>query len=85
MIASESFQDFPGRLSSDAFLKRFGPDALPAGPELAALMGRIQFLIHGYENDPAELYGIPEVRKFYQHFHRVWPSDFSSAACGRRR
>ena len=39
-------------------------------------MGRIQFLIHGYENDPAELYGIPDVRKFYQHFHRVWPYWF---------
>ena len=58
------------------FLKRFGPDALPEGPELAALMGRFQFLVHGYEDDPAELYGIPDVRTFYQHFHRVWPYWF---------
>ena len=58
------------------FIKRFGPDALPEGPELAALMGRFQFLVHGYEDDPAELYGIPDVRKFYQHFHRVWPYWF---------
>ena len=39
-------------------------------------MGRFQFLVHGYEDDPAELYGIPDVRKFYQHFHRVWPYWF---------
>jgi hypothetical protein len=58
------------------FLKRFGPDALPTGPELAAMMGRFQFLVHGYDDDPAELYGIPDVRKFYQHFHRVWPYWF---------
>lgn len=39
-------------------------------------MGRFQFLVQGYENDPAELYGIPDVRKFYQHFHRVWSCWF---------
>jgi hypothetical protein len=39
-------------------------------------MGRFQFLVHGYEDDPAGLYGIPDVRKFYQHFHRVWPYWF---------
>jgi hypothetical protein len=39
-------------------------------------MGRFQFLVHGYDEAPAELYGIPNVRKFYQHFHRVWPYCF---------
>ena len=58
------------------FLKRFGPDALPEGAELAALMGSFRFLVHGYDDDPAEVYGIPDVRKFYQHFHRVWPYWF---------
>ncbi len=58
------------------FLKRFGPAALPAGPALAALMGRFSFLIEGYDNDPQELYAIPAVRKFYQHFHQVWPYWF---------
>jgi hypothetical protein len=27
-------------------------------------------------DDPQELYSIPEVRKFYQHLHRVWPYWF---------
>ena len=58
------------------FLKLYGLESLPEGPELAALMGRFQFLVHGYDDDPAELYGIPEVRKFYQRFYRVWPYWF---------
>ena len=58
------------------FLKTFGPAALPEGPELAAMMGKFQFLVEGWDDDPQELYAIPEVRKFYQHFHRVWPYWF---------
>ncbi len=58
------------------FLKQFGRDALPHGPELAGLMGKFQFLVHGYDHDPQEIWAIPEVRKFYQHFHRVWPYWF---------
>ncbi len=27
-------------------------------------------------DDPNELYAIPEIRKFYQHFHNVWPYWF---------
>ena len=54
------------------FLKRFGPDALPEGPELAALMGRFQFLVHGYEDDPAELYGvIPRDKRKPYDVHEV--------------
>ena len=58
------------------FLKTFGRAALPHGPELAAMMGKFQFLVEGWDDDPQELYAIPEVRKFYQHFHRVWPYWF---------
>ena len=58
------------------FLKTFGPGALPEGPELAAMMGKFQFLVEGWNDDPQELYSIPEVRKFYQHFYRVWPYWF---------
>jgi hypothetical protein len=58
------------------FLKSFGTDALPDGPELAKLMGKFQFLIEGWDDDPAELHSIPEVRKFYQYLHRVWPYWF---------
>ena len=58
------------------FLKRFGPEALPEGPELAAMMGAFQFAVDGWNDDPQEIYAIPEIRKFYQHFHNVWPYWF---------
>jgi hypothetical protein len=58
------------------FLETFGPDALPDGPELAAMMGKFQFLVEDWDDDRRELYSIPEVRKCYQHFHRVWPYWF---------
>ncbi len=58
------------------FLKTFGLAALPEGPELAAMMGTFQFVVDGWNDDPNELYAIPEIRKFYQHFHEVWPYWF---------
>jgi hypothetical protein len=58
------------------FLKRFGPDALPEGPELAAMMGSFQFMVDGWNDSPEEIYAIPDIRKFYQHFHNVWPYWF---------
>ena len=58
------------------FLKTFGPSALPEGPALAAMMGSFQFLVDGWNDDPNELYAIPEIRKFYQHFHEAWPYWF---------
>ena len=58
------------------FLKQLGPPALPSGPALAAMMGRFHFLVDGWNDDPQELYSIPEVRRFYQHFHKVWPYWF---------
>ena len=64
------------------FLKRFGSDALPQGPELSALMGRFQFLVHGYEDDPAGLYGIPDVGNSNSTFTASCPADSSSVTCG---
>ncbi|TAE92042.1 MAG: hypothetical protein EAZ81_04095 [Verrucomicrobia bacterium] len=58
------------------FLKKFGPAALPTGPALADMMGTFQFLVDGWNDDPNELYAIPEIRRFYQHFHEVWPYWF---------
>ncbi len=58
------------------FLKNFGPEALPEGPALAKMMGTFQFFVDGWNDDPNELYAIPEIRKFYQHFHSVWPYWF---------
>jgi len=58
------------------FLKRFGTTALPEGTELAAMMGTFAFLVDGWNDDPNEHYVIPEIRKFYQHFHKVCPYWF---------
>ena len=58
------------------FLKQFGSAALPDGPELAAMMGTFQFLVDGWNDDPQELYAIPEIRKFYQQFYSAWPNWF---------
>ena len=40
------------------------------------MIGKFQFLVEGWDDGPQELYSIPEVRKFYQRFHRVWPCCF---------
>ena len=58
------------------FLKTYGADSLPQGPELAAMMGSFQFLVEGWHGSPEEIYAIPEIRKFYQHLHQVWPYWF---------
>lgn len=52
------------------FLKHFGP--LGEGQWLP-FIGRILFTVHGYEDDPRELFEIPEVRKFYAELNRIWP------------
>jgi hypothetical protein len=57
-------------------LEQFGPAALPEGPELATMMNKFQFVVDGWNDDPNELYAIPEIRKFYQHFQNVWPYWF---------
>ena len=58
------------------FLKTYGPAALPVGPELAAMMGKFHFVVDGWNDDTQEIYAIPEIRKFYKYFHRVWPYWF---------
>ena len=58
------------------FLKTFGPEVLPKGTALAAMMGTFQFAVDGWNDDPQEIYAIPEIRKFYEHFHKVWPYWF---------
>ena len=55
------------------FLRRFGVRALPKDAELGALMGRFNFMIHGYDDDPREIYAIEEVRAFYGKLRTEWP------------
>jgi len=71
---------FPKRevkaLDMRPFLRRFSKDVLPKGPELARLMGRFHFIVHGYDDDPHEVYAIEAIRTFYQTLLRKWPYWF---------
>lgn len=63
-------------LEMGPFLRRFGKDILPEGSELASLMGRFNFIVHGYDDDPHEVYAIESIRTFYQTLRRNWPHWF---------
>lgn len=58
------------------FLKQFGVDNLPRGRELARMMNSFEFVIDGYNDNPQEIYMIPEVREFFKNLHRDWPYWF---------
>lgn len=58
------------------FLRRFGPSALPKDAELAALMGSFNLIVHGYDDDPHEVFAIEEVRAFYRKLWEAWPYWF---------
>ena len=55
------------------FLKHFGRYRLPVGRQLGAMMNHLALFIEGYDDDPREIYAIPEVRKFYQQLWQRWP------------
>ena len=40
---------------------------------LRSLQSKIGILIDGYNDDPRELFQIPEVRSFFQELHEFWP------------
>jgi hypothetical protein len=55
------------------FLKRFGRYRLPVGRQLGGMMGEMVLFVEGYDEDPREIYAIPEVRAFYQNLWQRWP------------
>jgi hypothetical protein len=55
------------------FLEQFHLDRWPPGQALAQLEGRLNLFINGYDDDPRQLYEIPEVRRFYYSLFDVWP------------
>lgn len=55
------------------FLNNFASEKLPYGRVLHQMMGKFLFAVTGYDDDPRELNGIPEARRFYADFHRAWP------------
>jgi len=60
-------------LNFSDFLTQCSPGTFPVGRELAARMDTLICTIDGYETHPDELHSIPEVRRFYSAFRRVWP------------
>jgi hypothetical protein len=55
------------------FLSLYGRDRVPSGPCLAALQGAVTLVVGGYDDDPRELWEIPEVRRFFQALLKAWP------------
>ncbi len=55
------------------FLSRFGKFRVPVGKQLQGMMNSLALMIEGYDDDPREIYAIPEVRTFYQQLWQRWP------------
>ena len=55
------------------FLSRFGKFRVPVGKQLQGMMNSLALMIQGYDDDPREIYAIPEVRTFYQQLWQRWP------------
>jgi len=55
------------------FLSRFGKFRVPVGKQLKGMMNSLALMIEGYDDDPREIYAIPEVRTFYQQLWQRWP------------
>ena len=55
------------------FLELYGPENLPSGAALGAMMNTLVLAVDGYDDDPREIYLIPEVRQFFADFQRAWP------------
>jgi len=59
------------RCDPSRFFSAFGVATPPV--ELLRLRGKILFTVEGYDEDPAEIYEIEAVRKYYATVHRKWP------------
>ena len=55
------------------FLSRFGKFRVPVGKQLQGMMNSLALMIEGYDDDPREIYAIPEVRAFYQQLWQRGP------------
>ena len=55
------------------FLTNWGPAGLPKETPLLHYLDGFDFAVAGYDQDPRELFVIPEVRAFYQEFKEKWP------------
>jgi hypothetical protein len=58
------------------FLETFGLEHLPTGAALRPFFNSFAFMADGFDEDPREIYEIPEVRAFYWSFRQAWPFWF---------
>lgn len=56
------------------FYLRYRTAELPVGKELHGLLGTFVFSVDGWDDDPREVYHVPEIRRFFQEHHRMWPN-----------
>src|ERR1022692_3259664 len=73
IIAYQFSRDRVEAGDANDFLSRFGKPHLPAGKQLEVMMNSVALVIEGYDDDPREIYAIPEIRKFYQQLWERWP------------
>lgn len=59
-------------LDYEPFLKLLKLENLPKGRELAKCMGRNTFTIDGYDDDPREIWQIPEIREYFSGIEKIW-------------
>jgi hypothetical protein len=62
------------------FLSRFGKFRVPVGKQLQGMMNSLALMIEGYDDDPREIYAIPEVRSVLSNsFGSDGPTGSTSA------
>ncbi len=58
------------------FMAQFNPTVLPSGRGLRGLMNQLIFVVAGYNDDPREVYSVPEIRIFFRALYEQWPFWF---------
>ena len=66
LICYQFSRDRVGAGDAKDFLSRVGKFRVPVGKQLQGMMNSLALMIEGYDDDPREIYAIPEVRTFYQ-------------------
>ena len=73
LICYQFSRDRVEAVDAKDFLSRFGKFRVPVGKQLQGMMNSLALMIEGNDDDPREIYAIPEVRAFYKQLWEVWP------------
>lgn len=60
-------------LDCNAFITAHGTWPMLKGKALRQLKNSLIIEVDGYNDDPREIYSIPEVRAYFQKLHELWP------------